>query len=79
MKKVSWGTSLVVEWLRLCALRVGSVPGGGTKIPHAVQWGQKKKDIDERTWRQHKQMERHIIFIVGRINTVKMTVLPKAI
>ena len=32
-----WGTSLVVQWLRLHASNaegVGSIPGVGTKIPH---------------------------------------------
>ena len=42
------GTSLVVQWLRLHASKagvgVGSIPGGGTKIPYAMQCGQKKKD-----------------------------------
>ena len=34
------GTSLVVQWLRLHASKavgIGSIPGQGTKIPHAVQ------------------------------------------
>ena len=33
------GTSLAVQGLRLCAANakdVGSIPGGGAKIPHAV-------------------------------------------
>ena len=40
------GTPLVVQWLRLHtsnAEDAGSIPGQGTKIPHATQWGQKKK------------------------------------
>ena len=40
------GTSLVAQWLRLCASNargVGLIPGQGTKIPHAIQCGQKKK------------------------------------
>ena len=44
------GTSLVVQWLRLHtsnAEGVGSIPGWGTKIPHATQWGQKKKKPKE--------------------------------
>ena len=45
--KNKWiGTSLVVQWLRLCASNAGgtcSIPGGGTKIPHAVWCGQKEK------------------------------------
>ena len=38
------GTSLVVQWLRLCACNagdVGSIPGWGTKIPHASWCSQK--------------------------------------
>ena len=40
-----WGTSLVVRWLRLHvsnAGSAGSIPGQGTKIPHAAWHGQKK-------------------------------------
>ena len=39
-----WGTSLVVQWLRIHAPNAGgtgSVPGWGIKIPHAAQHGQK--------------------------------------
>ena len=35
-----------VQWLRLCACNAGvagSIPGWGTKIPHAVPHGQKKE------------------------------------
>ena len=38
------GTSVVVQWLRLHAANagdLGSIPGQGTKIPHAAQCGQK--------------------------------------
>lgn len=38
-------TSLEVQWLRLCASAVvgaGSVPGRGTRMPHALRPGQKK-------------------------------------
>ena len=41
-----WGTSLAVQWLRLCisnADSMGSVAEWGTKIPRATQSGQKKK------------------------------------
>ena len=40
------GTSLAVQWLRLCASTargVGSIPGRGTKIPYAARCDQKKK------------------------------------
>ena len=42
------GTSLVVQWLRLRAANAGgvdSIPGRGTKIPHAVRCGLKKKKL----------------------------------
>ena len=41
-----WGTSLVIQWLRLCASNVGvvgSIPGQGTKILCALLHGQKTK------------------------------------
>ena len=41
----SHGTSLAVQWLRLCTSIVGGtdlVPGWGTRIPHAT-WAAKKK------------------------------------
>ena len=40
-------TSLVVQWLGICALAakgLGSIPGRGTRILQAVRHGQKKKD-----------------------------------
>ena len=42
------GTSLVVQWLRLRSSTAGgrgSIPGQGTKIPHASRRGQKKKKV----------------------------------
>ena len=48
--KKNWGTSLAVQWLRLHASTAGgagSIPGGGTKILHAVWCGQKKKNFIE--------------------------------
>ena len=44
-KSQATGTSLVVQWLRLHASNAGgtgSIPGWGTKIPHALWSGQKK-------------------------------------
>ena len=46
IKKTAKGTSLVVQWLGLWASStggMGSIPGWGTKIPHAAQLSQKKK------------------------------------
>ena len=40
------GTSLAIQWLKICASNagyVGSIPAG-TKIPYAVQCGQKRKE-----------------------------------
>ena len=40
------GTSHVVQWLRLWAAnegKVGSIPSGGTKIPHAMRHSLKIK------------------------------------
>ena len=40
MKTLLKGTSLVVQWLRLHASNaegMGSIPGWGTKIPHAIR------------------------------------------
>ena len=49
-KKSLPGTSLVVQWLRLHASNArstGSIPGQGTKIPHATRCGQKTKKTNE--------------------------------
>ena len=43
------GTSLAVQCLRICtstAGGTGSIPGWGTKVPHAVWCGQKKKKFN---------------------------------
>ena len=43
---MKFGTSLVVQWLRLGASTAGgagSIPGPGTKISHAAWYGQKIK------------------------------------
>ena len=42
------GSSLVVQWLGLCASTAGgtgSTPGQGTEIPHATWHGKKKKEM----------------------------------
>ena len=46
--KQNLGNFLTVQWLRVCATNaqdVGSIPGWETKIPHAVQCGQKIKNV----------------------------------
>ena len=45
-KKYNWGTSLAIQWLKLCTSSVravGLIPGWGTKISHATKQGQKRK------------------------------------
>ena len=41
IKKKNCGTALVAQWLRIClqrqGTRMGSIPGAGTKIPHAPE------------------------------------------
>ena len=56
------GTSLVVQWLRLQACTAGgtdSIPGQGTKIPHAAQCGRKKKK-EKKIWMT--RITRQVIF-----------------
>ena len=51
LKMVSWENSLAVQWLGLCASTEsipGSVSGQGNKIPHAIQWSQKRKKEEEK-------------------------------
>ena len=46
LKNLTSGTSLAVQWLRLCTSTAGdpgSIPGRGTKIPHATRCSQKTK------------------------------------
>ena len=46
LRKKERGTSLVVQWLRLCTYDpgyTGSIPDWGTKIPQASGHGKKKK------------------------------------
>ena len=50
LKGLDGGTSLVVQWVRLCTPNAGGrglIPGWGTKIPHAAWSGQKKNAILE--------------------------------
>ena len=56
LRKTSLRTSLVVQWLELCASSAGglsSILGWGTKIPQAVRCGQKKKKDLKKSWCVH--------------------------
>ena len=47
-KLINCGTSLDILWLGFCAPNArgtGSIPGWGTKIPHAPQWDLKEKNL----------------------------------
>ena len=49
LKRGGAGTSLAVQWLRICTSTAGSrgsIPGWGTRIPHAMCRGQKKKNAE---------------------------------
>ena len=51
----------MLQWLRVCGSKaegVGSVPGQGTKIPHATQQGEKKQTNKLRT---KSQREKNVI------------------
>ena len=56
------GTSPVVRWLRLCASNaggVGSIPGQGTKTPHATKHDQKTRTKKKKeTQRKQKDLHR---------------------
>ena len=68
-QRLEGSTSLAVQWLKLLASTagdVGSIPGWGTKIPHAMVWPKKKKkaaaaegasgvDVRGREFRQREQ------------------------
>ena len=52
-----WGTSLVVQWLSLCtptAGGAGSIPGWGTKVPHAAQRSKRKQIWDSKFTDQNR-------------------------
>ena len=56
------GTSLEVQWLRLCASYAGStglIPGCGTKIPHTTWRSQKIKLRKKNTQKTHSLHKKH--------------------
>ena len=49
-----------VQWLGLCASTaggMGSIPGQGTKIPHAVWHGQKQNQDQKQTKQKYARMD----------------------
>ena len=57
LKAQATGTSLAVQWLRLRAPNAGgtgSIPGLGTKIPHAAWRGQKQTNKQSSSDRRNK-------------------------
>ena len=64
MQRWSSGTSLQVQGLRLCASTTrgtASVPGWGTKIPHATRCRQKKSGAERRKKLQGKEVESSLL------------------
>ena len=54
-KELQLRDSLVVQWLRLHASitrGTGSIPGRGTKIPHAAHCGKKKVQLNKKNTKQ---------------------------
>ena len=54
------GTSLVVQWLRLCASNaggVGLIPGWGAKLSHTVRCGKKKQNKKNWGWSKNQSRE----------------------
>ena len=52
---ISVETSLVVQWFRFCASKargMGSIPGGGTKIPRTKLHSQKNKQTKKKQQQQ---------------------------
>ena len=61
------GASVVVQWLRLCTSTVqglGSIPGWGTKIPHAAHCGP-PKIFFHLIWRKKLEFQTHWIFFLN--------------
>ena len=51
LKNTSLGTSLAVQWLRLCTSNTGGaclIPSQGIKIPYAMRHGQKIKNYEKK-------------------------------
>ena len=64
-KKKNERTSLVVQWLRLCAFTekgIGSNPGQGTKIPHTTEPRKKEWDMYDVCWHQTMLCENKTVF-----------------
>ena len=58
-KILKTGTSLQVQWLKLCASNAGDlclISGWGTKIPHAWWHSQGKKKKEKKKEREKKRM-----------------------
>ena len=71
-KKAKWNMadSRAVQWWRLCASNLGdmaSIPGQGTKIPHAQSQNikKKKKKRKKETWILSRSYPGHLSFILG--------------
>ena len=71
-----YGTSLAVQWLRLCTSNAGGaglIPGWGTKIPHATWYGQKlkKKNTQKNqkiSVREDVQKPKPLYTVAGNLN-----------
>ena len=79
IQKLVHGTSLAVQWLRLCAPNAGvegSIPGPGTKILHAARCSQKKKKEKKKTTKKTLYMNVKSRFIHNsqKLKTTQMSI-----
>ena len=68
------GTSLVVQWRRLCtpsAGDTGSIPGWGTKILYVV--GHKKKKKNERKKKNKTHYKMFLYWVIGTWELILLT------
>ena len=74
----------MIQWLRLyssTAWGTGSIPGWGTKIPHAMCHGKKKKKTIKLWWKksENKITDNTSCSWIGRFNIIKLSILPNLI
>ena len=70
---MNFRTSLVVQWLRLCASSagiMGLIPGQRSKTPHAEQQGQKKGKKTKRNFNR-QQVKSENVHLVRLLTGVR--------
>ena len=71
-KREDLGTSLVVQWLRIFHCRgYSSIPGQGTKIPHAMGQIKPMSDSEEPAQLKKKEKEDLLSYFIFQLLTIK--------